>query len=559
MKKYKLPKYLRKLDLDKELALDRTNKGRKLSCLVSCSEFIQWCKRRSSVCCVRTPHESGLSRTGRKRDFRGKALPASETSNLWCGEYATSVLCAVDSVRDGVKIQRSDYEKHKAAVDDMADSITNTIHRSAHSKINRNIRNAVDSWIKKHPKLSRISKAKSDHKCTSKACKDYFVQLHIKEWQSKDYANTHTCTSDSRGEASTCTMPNDPDIHHRMVGSEDRMYICTKYGDVHWCVDHCEFMKRELKTTISYCPISGRALVEDVEMRTVADDIVESQGRGTGPCELVRAFAIASIQHKDNANWMNVSDLKAGWIAGLVNCKTVKDIEEVRIETTPRVGRHPVSSLWLSMACDVWSLLCQERYEIQQQTVEDRIRIAKINGVRDANRVTTEHKIKMAKGEAENPYCLIGAIDIITKFYSTVRPRVQMAPLKDLQASEYVARLADRLVHMWRVISAECDSRGKEFTRNMTTFAIGSLYILSNGIIIPATSSFEAERVLLEPDKPLKDFLPSYEVTHALTKIPQKQITSMMNDVRCLIIDMAQHDPVFVSRLNDTSLFVKLE
>ncbi|MBS1586648.1 MAG: hypothetical protein JSS82_14025 [Bacteroidetes bacterium] len=461
-------------------------------------------------------------------------------------------------VGDFHKIQRLDQIQHDRFAVEIGDELKRVEDLEKKQEFARKMKTAVTGWIQKQPFLYRLYQSPNNHVCDVRTCKKHFVKLFIREWQSRDGTRTHVCVTDANKQATYCLWNCDPHGHGTELNLEENIYVCMKYGHVHWCRDKCPFMTHEYGYCLT-CPISGRSIEHESKLRHVGDDIKDQQNRSGAGGSMERDYAVARIQKKDPVQRLDWTDLKDTWTVTLINHALAEDIHTYKQSTAPTPDKTSQINIWAEMACDVWCLFCLERYDREEKYEYSKMDAAHISGIRSVNKTKTKWKEVYRSGGRSGVIEHLSTIDIVTKFYSKSRPRMIMAPLDQRNAARYLISIVDTLNRIRNVLSEECRLRNIDFIRDLPAFTVGTVYLMASGVRLPSVVSGESNKQLLDQHETLKDMLPPQEIACELTNVTKKRATTAANIVKDLIIQFGQKNLPFVTRLNTRSEFIRIE
>lgn len=485
--------------------------------------------------------------TGKRRYGHEQAHDASDgiVSRVvpWYSERASPMYTAIMNHKGQVIVQTLDHQVHSASASSfMAAESERDRAMHINSKTTQ-LKEALQVWMRQHPYLVSSSRKRGAHKCDPTQCR--FINLIMNQWKGATGAE-HVCITERATGARCCQYDGRHDAHKTLVQSMDNVYICTTYGDMHWCSDNCSYMTTDERKKQRYCPISGRHPQSD-EFHDARMDILAARSSDHGEQKVMRRIW-SSMVYNSESEVITMAEATTSWLSKLISCESMQDIHQLKAQAARYCAAERSVGCMMSIECDVWSMFCGDRHDIEQEAVMLSVENAMSTGRREYNRAMADSAVRS-----------ICSVQIITDFYARVRPRQLVASMNKTDAFNYVEHLSRRVYDIWNIVCAQCELNRRDFLKDVGVFAVPMLYVLSVGISFVAVSDVAAQNVLLHPERSLCHMLPPFDVACDLVNLTRKRGTSTIQTIKQTITNLCKADSSVIAKLNAQPDFIRME
>jgi hypothetical protein len=286
--------------------------------------------------------------------------------------------------------------------------------------------------------------------------------------------------------------------------------------------------------------------MDESSLKHGREEMVDKQRECPNHTELVKTVWMMMV-YGGNSAPPTKEELNTSWLAAMIESKRAEDIRALKTGALKLYNKDPAKAEYMIIACDIWCLFCDERYEQQRERFEKRVAQTSQACARDINK-------KMADPALE----VVDSNKLHTAFYSMLKPKLLMPPMDDKQAFSYVEHLTNRLLSIWRVLSQQCAVHDVDMTKDLGAFTVPMLYMLSNGIVFDAHDGTMASSEMIRAERSLQHTLPPNDMACELTNVMQKRSTCASNSIQKTIIELCRKEPSVANMLNGNLNHVRL-
>lgn len=529
-----------------DVQLAKSKKKSILGHLMNHDNFRALLTQASRPLCMRD-NQTRYRVTGKRRYGDQEAHNSAErtlsTAVSWHSERVRPMYVAFMNHKGQVVVQTLDHRAHNASAASLMKEESERDHAMRIHSRTTQLKEALQFWMHQHPYLVSSCRKRGVHKCDPAQCR--FINLVMNQWSGAS-GDQHVCITERTSKTTSCRHDGRAEAHKTLLQSMDNVYICTAYGDMHWCSDHCSYMTTDERKKQRYCPISGRHPQSD-EFHDARMDILAARSSDHGEQKVMRRIW-SSMVYNSESEVITMAEATTSWLQKLISCDSVQAIRQLKTQAARYCATERSVGCMMSIECDVWSMFCGDRHDIEQEAVLLSVENAMATGRREYNRALADNNVQS-----------ICSVQIITDFYARVRPRQLVARMNNTDAFNYVEHLSRRVYDIWNIMCAQCELNHKDFLKDVGMFAVPMLYVLSVGISFVLVSDVPTQNVLLHPERSLCHMLPPFDVACDLVDLTRKRGTSTIQTIKQTITNLCKADSSVIAKLNAQPDFIRME